>query len=97
MFRQGDLFFVKVKKELSDGEVVKDGVIARGEVTGHTHRIRGGSQAALMLIAGVAYVHALRETAIDHEEHGTITLPSGNWEVKRQREYAPDGWRRVAD
>jgi hypothetical protein len=37
------------------------------------------------------------EARIVHEEHGEVVLPAGNWSVKRQREYRPDGWVRVTD
>lgn len=29
--------------------------------------------------------------------HAPITLPKGDFEIKIQREYTPDGWRNVAD
>lgn len=32
-----------------------------------------------------------------HEEHGTVVLPAGNAVVLRQREYAPEAIRQVAD
>jgi hypothetical protein len=30
-------------------------------------------------------------------ERLTVRLEPGVWEVRRQREYAPEGWRRAAD
>jgi len=32
-----------------------------------------------------------------HEEHGTVSLPAGNAVVLRQREYAPEQIRQIAD
>lgn len=97
MKRQGDLLFVNVN-EIPSGSVVKeDGVIAEGEVTGHKHRISDSTKATLLMVGLVAYVKALQETEIIHEEHGTVTLPPGDWQVIRQREYEPAGWRQVAD
>ncbi|MEH2014079.1 hypothetical protein [Nostoc sp.] len=32
-----------------------------------------------------------------HEEHKAISIPQGDWMVKIQREYEPEGWRYVAD
>lgn len=32
-----------------------------------------------------------------HDTHETLRLEPGVWEVRRQREYAPEGWRRAAD
>jgi hypothetical protein len=97
ILRQGDLLFVNVDEIPEDAREDKTGIIARGEATGHTHMIRPGQRAALMIVAGVAYVTAIKKCAIDHQEHETVILPPGNWEVKRQREYIPDGWRAVAD
>lgn len=31
------------------------------------------------------------------DTHETVRLEPGVWEVRRQREYAPEGWRRAAD
>lgn len=97
MKRQGDLLFVKVDDIPQKTEIKKDGVIAEGEVTGHKHRISDATKATLLVSGLVAYVRALKETEVVHEEHKTITLPPGNWQVIRQREYEPDGWRQVSD
>lgn len=95
--RQGDLLFVQINK-LPDGAVEdKTGVIARGEATGHTHRLRAGRGRQLLWAAGVAYIRALHKAYVDHEEHGTDVLPPATWQVIRQREYEPEGWRQVND
>ena len=97
MARQGDLLFVRSR--IPEGATeIKDGVLARGEATGHTHRVRPGTAVAMM-VGLVAYVRALQdqEAYIDHEEHNTVILPTGDWIVRRQREYVPEGWRRVVD
>ena len=98
MYRQGDLLFVKCEAVPDGAKQQVDGIVAYGEVTGHKHRIRPGVEAVLMLLAGVSYIRVLKKEApIDHEEHDTITLPIGDWIVKRQREYTPNGFRQVAD
>jgi hypothetical protein len=93
--RQGDLLLVRAQIPEAATEIA-DGVLARGEATGHTHRVRPGTAVALVA-AGLAYVRALQEAYVDHEEHATVVLPPGEWVVRRQREYRPDGWRQVAD
>lgn len=93
--RQGDLLFVRGTVP-AEAQEIADGVLARGEATGHTHRVRPGAAVAL-LAAGMAYVRAIQEAYVDHEEHATVILPPGEWAVHRQREYRPDGWRQVAD
>jgi hypothetical protein len=35
--------------------------------------------------------------ALEHDEHDTITLPPGSYRIVRQREYAPEEIRYVAD
>lgn len=97
MIRQGDLLFVRVASIPTDATRVPDGVIARGEASGHAHRLRAGRGRMLMLAAGVAYIRARYRAQVDHEEHGTVTLPAGDYRVVRQREYEPAGWRQVAD
>lgn len=41
------------------------------------------------------------ETVIEHlrtyDTHESIKVGPGNYEIRRQREYSPEGWRRVAD
>ena len=32
-----------------------------------------------------------------HDTHETLRLLQGYWEVRRQREWTPEGWRRVED
>jgi hypothetical protein len=34
---------------------------------------------------------------LTHEEHQLIAIPKGDWMVRIQREYEPEGWRYVAD
>lgn len=71
--------------------------LAEGEVTGHSHRIADG-QAELYEQDGTLYLRVLSKTAtLTHEEHNDIQIPHGNWMVRIQREYEPQGWRYVAD
>ncbi|MEM9508295.1 MAG: hypothetical protein AAGA16_11535 [Cyanobacteria bacterium P01_E01_bin.35] len=71
--------------------------LAEGEVTGHSHRIADG-QAELYEKDGILYLKVLSSTAkLIHEEHQAVDIPQGNWMVRIQREYEPEGWRYVAD
>jgi len=97
MYRQGDLLFVECDSVPEDSKLQEDGIIARGEVTGHMHRISDSSKALLMLCGAVAYIKAIHEAEVVHDEHDTIVLPPGKYEVVRQREYRPDGWVQVSD
>ena len=97
MHRQGDIGFVKCDEIPKGAKAQKDGIIARGEVTGHTHRIKNSNMGTLKVLAGAAYLCAKKRMSIVHEEHNTINLPPGNWMVIRQREWTPEGWRQVVD
>jgi hypothetical protein len=97
LYRQGDIFIVKTDSIPTEAKEQEAGIIVRGEVTGHTHRISDGAKAALMVAAGIAYIRAQEATDIVHDEHSTITLPPGDYRAFRQREYTPEGWRQVAD
>lgn len=73
-------------------------ILAHGEVTGHSHRIKEFADADLYLAAGTLYLH-VRAPAVTviHEEHHPITLTSGYYRVWRQREYSPQEIRIVRD
>jgi hypothetical protein len=104
MFRQGDVLIIPVKQlpknlqpvEREGGRVV----LAHGEVTGHAHAIKD-QRAALFrdpkLAAIFMHVSGDETVALEHDEHETINLPAGNYQVIRQREYSPQEIRNVAD
>lgn len=106
--RQGDVLvraITQIPAEARD-ETPKEGrvVLAYGEVTGHAHafhnsRVRyfmdkgsgGAAPRAFIRVTGDAPANLV------HEEHGTIPVPPGDYEVVRQREYSPEEIRQVAD
>jgi len=104
MYRQGDVLIIPVKAiPESVVPVAREGgrvVLAHGEATGHAHAItdkrvtlfRDPDLAAIfMCVSGDAPV------ALEHDEHDKVTLPPGNYEVRRQREYHPEAIKNVAD
>ena len=99
LYRQGDVLFRRIGVIPRAGAVKREnGVIALGEVTGHSHAI-DDLQAAEVLDCGEGlYVHVSEDgVAITHQEHGTIELPAGDYQVTIQREYSPDEIRSVVD
>jgi hypothetical protein len=95
ILRQGDVLIIP--SESISGTKLSHLTLAEGEVTGHRHRISSGD-AELFERDGVLYLKVLSSTALlTHEEHAQITIPQGNWEIRIQREYSPEGWRYVAD
>lgn len=100
MFRQGDLLFVRVDKIPSKARKRATKVILEGEATGHKHRISHGAD--IYDIMGWPREETFLSVEDDiaeivHEEHGTITLDKGVWQVIRQREYNDGVISRVAD
>jgi hypothetical protein len=101
-WRQGDIYFVKVDEEpRSDGTPVKNGIIAKGETTGHAHRVSPSSMAQGALLSLIGRSMFLRSpqagTKIVHDEHHAIDLPAGLFAVVPQREFDGLGWRQVLD
>lgn len=103
---QGDLSIRRIDK-MPEGLIEQKAekgvhVLAHSE-TGHNHVVK--ERGARLLIDKtndfIAYLAVAEETEIEHlrsfDTHGTLTLPPGNYEVRRQREYVPEGWRRAAD
>lgn len=83
--RQGEVGIEKIGK-LPEGLTVKDNVLARGEVTGHSHEVVG--QAVVMTDSTTQYVQVNgTEAVLQHEEHKPVTLPKGTYRVRIQREY----------
>lgn len=94
--RQGDVLLIPTS-EPTTGTKLEHLTLAEGEVTGHRHRISQG-EAELYERDGTLYLRVFSPTALlTHEEHKPITVPQGDWMVRIQREYEPQGLRYVAD
>src|SRR3954464_15055829 len=93
-YRQGDVLIIRVDA-IPDGlaRVPRDGgrlILSYGEVTGHAHAVDG--LAELFTAADVAdleqqFLRVEDEALVVHEEHDSIALPPGIYEVRHQREY----------
>ena len=96
--RQGDVLLIPLESAVQDcGHKLPHLTLAEGEVTGHRHRISDG-QAELYERDGTLYLKVLSlDATLTHEEHQAVSLPKGDWLVRIQREYEPNGWRYVAD
>ena len=99
LYRQGDVLIRRIDG-LPKQKAVKraSGTILEGEATGHVHRIAELTQAEVLEIQDGVYLRVGEKgVRIIHEEHAPITLPPGESEVSRQREYSPEEIRNVAD
>lgn len=109
ILRQGDVLLVPVKRIPPLAKLVKrtgDVILALGEVTGHAHRIKTDG-VTVHEHEGTRFVRipkAKTPARLSHEEHGAIEIEPGEYEVRIQRQYAPEEktgstppWRAVAD
>ena len=96
MKRQGDLLIIKVSGIPEDSKKLKTRILAEGEATGHMHELDLGDD---YMKSGVLYfrVPEGKKATLDHPEHGAMTFETGEYQVVRQREYEPKGWKYVAD
>lgn len=95
-YRHGDLFLEKIDSIPPEAIEEKTDILLEGEATGHMHRV--DKNAKIFTINDRKYLLVENSTFITHEEHKTIKLPKGIYEVTRQREYDPyEGIRNVLD
>jgi len=89
-----------IKQEASEGVYV----VAHSE-TGHHHVVDAEgveyyqdaqNELVAYLVVQSAISKAIRHMRSYHT-HAPITVSPGTYEIRRQREYTPAGWRRVAD
>ena len=102
LWRQGDIFIetITAVPEAAKRSPLPHGVLAHGEITGHSHQFENLDNAALFAgeQAGEVFVEVANDNArIVHDEHGTIALQPGADRVWRQREYTPERIVHVVD
>jgi hypothetical protein len=87
IYRQGDVLLVESKLPEGSKKVKRAGdvILAYGEVTGHAHRLAEGTVTEHQA-AGRRFI-TTKGANLTHEEHSTITLPRGTYEVIQQVEY----------
>lgn len=97
MYRQGDLLLIPTDESVPyQSKEFPDGIVLRGEATGHAHRLEG--EATLHGFAAPSYINVTGPAKLTHDEHDTIELPFGRYKVQRQREFvAPGEWSDVWD
>ncbi len=95
MLAQGDVLLVSVEKIPAGLKHEEDGVVARGEATGHAHRLVGDATLLRDPVSRALYIEAHGGTLV-HEEHAPHRL-EGRFRVVIQREYDGQYSRQVAD
>lgn len=106
---QGDVIFRRVEKvpEGFTRQERKGPIIAAHSETGHHHAIDDTGVVQYVspdpLKCYLVFESAEHANVVHHrsyDTHETVKLLGGIgsvWEVRRQREWAPEGWRRVED
>lgn len=97
--RQGDIFFKEVAAPPANLKKFEGTILAYGEVTGHSHKLKEAPTESYVDTNGDIYIRG--GVSVGHDEHSVINLPADTWVcVTRQREYDPlaeDRQRKVAD
>jgi len=84
-YQQGDVTIkpVHIPAEAKRAETT---ILARGEVTGHAHRVVGDAE--LLRLGRQLFLRVLGgEARVVHEEHAAIAISKGEYEIGRVREY----------
>ena len=84
-FEQGDVLIKEVKAIPVDAEKTDNKVLAHGE-SGHLHQFKGDT-AQMFVLNDMTYMRVFKDTPIDHEEHKTIILPPGDYQINRVKEW----------
>jgi hypothetical protein len=98
LYRHGDVLLARVPQLPAKAQTKPGVILARGEVTGHSHRILETNHAQMYSFDAETYleIRAPKATLI-HEEHRAIVLEQGFYKVWMQREYRPEANRWVED
>jgi hypothetical protein len=98
LYRHGDVLLAPITQLPRHAQHKTGVILARGEVTGHSHRILEAHNAQ-MFAAGTDTFLEIRapQATLVHEEHHPIVLTRGFYKVWMQREYRPDANRWVED
>mgnify|MGYP001569445002 FL=1 len=104
---QGDVLFRRVaaipKDAAEQGRKKGAPVVVAHSETGHNHIVQAdrvrifGAESSLIAYLSVEEDHADVVHQRPYDTHETIRLGKGLWEIRRQREHTPEGWRRVED
>lgn len=108
---QGDVLIKRVKsipKNVRADHPHNGEIIVTHSETGHHHVMvldRGDTPSVEMFSTSdnplIAWLKVNRPTSLDHrrphDTHDSIMFEPGIYEVRRQREYTPEGWRQVQD
>ena len=87
-FQQGDVLITPATLP-ADAHLAGEGILARGEATGHAHRLDAATDGLLYETSdGRLFLRVGPQGArITHEEHRPVVVPQGEYVIGRVREY----------
>ena len=91
IYRHGDVDIIEA--EMPDGAVLKTRgqklTIAYGEATGHHHTLYGTTPDAIIEYGynEQRYLKIIEAVSLKHQEHNTLTILPGVYEISIEREY----------
>ena len=102
---QGDLHIERIDVLPKDAESITpegDKIICAHSETGHHHTVAVDHVTAYradnqMMMYLEVHEEAPRVHERSFDTHASIALTPGVYRLRRQREYTPEGWQRVAD
>lgn len=101
---QGDLLIRRVDSIPSDAKPMEadgDNYIMAHSETGHHHTLSRYDVQAFTATDMIGYVDVPESADLVHHRpfhtHETLRLRHGKYEIRRQREHTPEGFRRVLD
>lgn len=101
MYRQGDFLFIPVatSPEGEPEQRVNDKlIIGYGEATGHNHATIAVNASITRSTDGVRWFTVIDAPVdVTHNEHATITIPAGVYEIRQERTYHAGKVQRVTD
>ena len=85
IYRQGDIV-LKTINEIPKNVKKKNLILAYGEATGHMHQFLDANLVTVYELNQQQFVEGFQESNLVHNEHGTLQIPQGIYEVVQQRE-----------
>lgn len=102
---QGDVLITRIDAlpdDVAEAKPENGQFIVGHSETGHHHAV---AERGVQMFRGdnplVMFLVVTEPTALEHhrawDTHEALEVTPGTYEVRNQREYSPEGWRRVAD
>jgi len=93
LIQQGDVLISQVQALPRGARIVpataRGLILAEGEATGHAHVLQPEAAVQLYTLDEILYLinEGDHGVVVTHEEHGTVEVPRGVWQIGRVREY----------